>query len=521
MATISLDVGLLKQIRTVDPLMASYNIEMTEVTGGTFWKRYTPGQIAGTEPFVLHGIADLQNSMEPYPPKDLRNARLLALAKAIGPAWVRVSGSWASNTYYDFDGTTGGKAPEGFSSVLTRDQWESVLDFVKAIDGRLLVSVANSAGVHNTPDGSWDPAQAKLLFDFSRDYGVPIAAAEFMNEPNILTPDNSPLASGYGMIEYARDQDAFFRFLRENYPDVLCVGPCASEIGGPHVPYSTVNAQTNAAAGNALASLDAFSSDDLMPHLQERADVFSYHWYNGISERGASVLGNHWDASEAMGKDYLSVAEAACRRYLPMRDEYMPGAPMWITETADAGLGGDTWASTYLDVFRTACELGVFGELTDGVIFHNTLASSDYGWLDFGDFSPRPNYWFVLLWNRLMGTTVYGVDEGVLGAGGVPDDGDATLDDFVHVYARSRKDCRDGVAWLIVNSSTTESIDVHGVSGGWVYQLTADDPHARDIRLNGRPLALGPDDELPDLVPDTVSGDTVTLPPASIIFLVR
>ena len=29
----------------------SYNIEMTEITGGTFWKTYTAGQIAGTETF--------------------------------------------------------------------------------------------------------------------------------------------------------------------------------------------------------------------------------------------------------------------------------------------------------------------------------------------------------------------------------------------------------------------------------------------------------------------------------------
>ena len=38
------------KLRTVDPRLMSYNVEMTEVTGGTFWKAYTPEQIAGTEP---------------------------------------------------------------------------------------------------------------------------------------------------------------------------------------------------------------------------------------------------------------------------------------------------------------------------------------------------------------------------------------------------------------------------------------------------------------------------------------
>ena len=35
----------LKELRQVDPRLVSYNVEMTEVTGGTFWKAYTEGQV--------------------------------------------------------------------------------------------------------------------------------------------------------------------------------------------------------------------------------------------------------------------------------------------------------------------------------------------------------------------------------------------------------------------------------------------------------------------------------------------
>ena len=41
----------LQEIRKINPRLMSYNVEMTEVTGGTFWKAYTEGQIAGTEEF--------------------------------------------------------------------------------------------------------------------------------------------------------------------------------------------------------------------------------------------------------------------------------------------------------------------------------------------------------------------------------------------------------------------------------------------------------------------------------------
>ena len=38
-----------QKLRTVNPRLISYNVEMTEVTGGTFWKAYTDAQIDGTE----------------------------------------------------------------------------------------------------------------------------------------------------------------------------------------------------------------------------------------------------------------------------------------------------------------------------------------------------------------------------------------------------------------------------------------------------------------------------------------
>ena len=51
----------------------------------------------------------------------------------------------------------------------------------------------------------------------------------------------------------------------------------------------------------------------------------------------------------------------------------------------------------YNERLRTLNELGSFCTITNGVIFHNTLASSDYGFLEHGSFTPRPNYFAVLL----------------------------------------------------------------------------------------------------------------------------
>ncbi|MCD8322811.1 MAG: beta-glucuronidase [Oscillospiraceae bacterium] len=505
---ITLSPGALKPLRNIDPMLMSYNIEFAEVTGGTFWKAYTPGQIAGTEPFYVEPSQDgieamYKDLMQVYPPIDLKNEKLIALTKALGPAWVRVSGTWATKTYYDFDGTTGGKAPEGYLNVLTREQWLGVLDFVKATGTRLMISLANCPGLHAAHE-PWNPTEAEKIFSLSRDYGVPISAAEFANEPNMMEGTGFP--KGYTPADYRRDQDLFFRWLRANYPDCLCVGP--SSTGGDSVSFGRMDGSGKSGGIEQLMP-GICGCDALMDGTTEPLDVFSYHYYNGISDRLASLLPEgHWQPEEATSEAYLDTAMAFARTYVPFRDKYCPGGAMWVTESGDAGGGGDTWASTYLDVFRTLNELGGFAAITDGVVFHNTLASSDYGFLARQTFDPRPNYFAVLLWNRLMGTTVYDTGE--------------PIREGAHVYAHSRRDGKPGVSYLIINNSRTETTQVTLPVPARRYTLAGanGDLRASVMTLNGRPLTLGVNNALPDLSPIAQPAETFDLAPGTCTFLV-
>ncbi len=455
------------KIRDISPFLVSYNIEMAEVTGGAFWKAYTPGQIAGTEEFPplaindadTNGMAQLKQLMEYYPPIDLSDPKLRYLAAALGPCWVRVSGTWATGTYFDPAGRTGLKPPKGYSSVLTGDQWRGVLDFVKAVGGKLLISVANCDGVHSAQK-PWNPSQAKLLFDYSLEYGVPIEAAEFMNEPNMLSLSGGP--QGYTQKQYARNQDLFYTFVRKNYPDVLLVGPssmCPAQLGDLQK----------------LMPVSFYDAKSLLEGTKEAPDVFSYHCYNGTSARLA-FAGGSYRADQACTNRYLDLTAQCADSFLPIRDAVCPGAPVWVTESADAGGGGSTWASTYLDVFRTLTELGSFAKRTDGVIFHNTLASSDYGLLSHSQFEPRPDYFALLLWNRLMGTTVYDV-------------GNAFGDGY-YVYLHSRKDGEAGYTCLIVNNSLTDPLHIRLEKPVERYTLSAESLRSPVMMLNGDRLKL-------------------------------
>ena len=494
---VKLNPEALRALRTVDPCLVSYNVEMTEVTGGTFWKAYTEAQVDGTEPFdQILDWRNMGNLQQWYDPIDTTNPRLIKLAKELGTAWVRVSGTWANKTYYDFDGHTGGKVPEGFQNLLTLKQWQNLLDFVKAVGAKLLVSVANCPGIHaaNEPI-PFD--QIALLFRTSKEYGVPISAAEFTNEPNLMVMSGLP--HGYTPADHARDHDRFGAWLRENYPECLFVGPCT--VGD----INMFDIGNERAGGGMAAGMQIVTTEELLGEYKTPMDVFSYHYYNGVSERGAA-MGGHWPYEAALTDHYLGVAGKCVRQYVARRDKYVPGGQMWVTESGDAGCGGNTWASTYVDVPRTLNELGDFCTVTDGIIFHNTLASSDYGFLKHGTFEPRPNYFAVLLWNRLMGQTVYATGE--------------EIREGAHVYAHSRKDGKDGACYLVINNAN-DATTVELPREAELYLLTGDGKmRSRKMQLNGKALELGANDELPEMKGETVPAGQIEIPAGACAFIV-
>ena len=145
--------------------------------------------------------------------------------------------------------------------------------------------------------------------------------------------------------------------------------------------------------------------------------------------------------------------------------------------------------------------------MTNGVIFHNTLASSDYGWLKHGSFEPRPSYFAVLLWKRLMGNTVYASGEEIRPG--------------AHVFAHSRKDGKPGYAYLVINTSWTETTTVELPKAAEVYALTGNGKmRSRTMLLNGRELVLGENDELPSLNGVAVDAGTLEVAPGSCTFIV-
>ena len=460
-ADISLAPASMARIGTVDERFQSYNIEMVEVTGGPFWKPYAaqtnaPGLVSERKP------------------KDLGNARLQRLAKALSPAFVRISGTSANTTYFAETGDAAAAPPAGFKSVLTPRQWQGVVGFSRAVDAPIVTSFAIAKGVRDAR-GVWASGQARRFLDATSAMGGRVAAAELMNEPDL--PAIGGAGDGYDAAAYGRDFAAFRDFMKQEVTDALILGP-----GTASGPSDSAEAFAAAAHG---------------------VDAVSFHFYGAVSKR----CGDQMTEETALSEAWLSRTDRAFALYRALRDRFAPGKPIWLTETADAACGGNPSAATFLDTFRYLDQLGRLAKAGVQIVMHNTLAASDYGLLDEKTSLPRPNYWGALLWRQLMGTIV--LDSGV------------PIQMGLHVYAHCERRVSGGggVTLLVINNDRNAARTLVVPKTSERYTLDAATLQDVAIRLNGHTLVLDDAGELPRLSGVTTAAGPLIFAPATITFL--
>ncbi|WP_254912901.1 hypothetical protein [Novosphingobium sp. B 225] len=470
----ALQLGKLAKLATIDARYQGYNIEMVEVTGGRFWAPYG-------------GPANERYRQRP--PIDLTDPKLIALGKALGPALLRVSGTWANNTYLEAEGEHLSAPPAGFVQVLTRDQWKNVVAFSKAVDAPIVTSFAVSNGTRGA-DGVWTTEQAQRRLDLTRAAGGSIYAAEFFNEANM--PSAAPeMPKKYTAENYGAEFRIFRDWARKNAPEMKILG-----VGGVGEAGLLGDQPPESQFGSHV------SSDDMMKQNPNSVDAVSYHFYGSVSQRclglgiGTAVKGY------ALSPDWLDLTVRDFKYYAALRDKYEPGKPIWNTETAQAACGGSPWASTFLDTFRYLNQHAALAQLGLQTIQHNTLAASDYGLIDRDTMTPRPNYWASVLWHRTMGSTVLASPKSPSPA--------------LRLYAQCMPGGRGGVTVMALNTGEApQKLNLGGKGMGWT--MTGQPVDTRQITINGNSPALSASGELTGLQGAAVSG-AVAIPGQSVGF---
>lgn len=468
----------MKSIGAVSERFLSYNVEMVEVTGGRFWRPYKDGKHEGEDRY------------EYRPPLDLSEPRLVKLAKALGPAYMRVSGTWANATYFDPDNAGNGQPPQGFDSVLTGDQWRAAVDFSREVDAKIVTSFATSPGVRDE-SGVWQSGpQAERLIAFTKRIGAEIAAAEFANEPETVELTQAP--EGYTPADYRRDYGRFHDWLRDASPSTMILAPGAAVLGQP------TQFLRKWASGYTV-----FDLDELIEAGRHRPDAVSFHFYGGGSQRCGETPLIGYDKGDALSESWLGLIDKAIATTAQLRGRVAPDAPLWLTETGETACGGNPWAATFTDVFRFTDQLARSARQGVQVYIHNTLAASDYALLDEATFAPRPNYWSAWLWQQFMGTKVLDAGARV---------------DGLHTYAHCMRDHPGGVAVLAINLDEQAQRSLRTTMPAQLYSLREGSTPA-EAELNGSVLQLGADDSLPSLSGVQVEPGLLELSSASINYI--
>ncbi len=489
----ALEINLkgMKRIGSVDERFQSYNVEMVEVVGGDFWKPYKMmDSLPSLETTSTYDVSQKNEALyRKLSPVNLADQKLLNLAKALAPAYVRVSGTWANAVYFQDNDAAPAKAPAGFVNVLTRSQWKGVIDFLKATNGKLVTSFAVSNGVRDAK-GVWTPKEAQKIANYTKSLGGEISAAELFNEPSMPTAGGE-MNKNYDGKDFAKDVAVYTAWAKKEVPNMLTLGPGSVGEGIPGVTF-------------AMGGMKILPTDSMMsPEPKPMFDVFSYHYYGAASMRMMRSGPFTIKAENALDSAWLKRTDTVADYYISLRDKYNPGKPVWITETAEAAGGGDPFAATYLDCFRYLYQSGSLAKKGIKVIMHNTLVASEYSLIDQDTHLPKPNYWAALLWAKLMGTEVYEAGNGAPG---------------VYLFAHNTKGHQNGITLLVINTNKKVApIDIP--SDAEQYTLTSKEIEGTTVMLNGKELKLESNNALPAINGKAIKNGKVELPATSISFI--
>lgn len=478
-----LDVQNMPLVRTIDEGYMSFQIGMSHLTGGETWSTYDEAEGEGD----AEQADNFEAIREVRLPTDLTNPRLRTLTAALSPLYIRYGGTTTNSVFFqDNDEPRLEKPPEGYRWILTRESWKGALAFAEAVDAKVLTGFTVSEGVRDE-SGAWTPAHAAPWVAYTQSIGGEIHAAELYNEPNAREPGRTE--EGESAEDYTRDFAAFSAFMSEASPATKLGAPGVAALGIP-MPIPSLQKVTP----------EEYMSTDPRPE----ADIVTYHFYGAVAERCVppdSPAGI--TAEQALSEEWLTRPDKTFQRYKALRDEYAPGAPVWLTETGTASCGGTRWQPTFLETFRFLDTHARLAKQGLDAIFTHALISGSNGVIDEKTFMPNADYWAALMWRRLMGTKVLDAGENKSG---------------LHTYAHCQQGNPGGVTVLAINLDPAPTrLDFSGPAE--LYALTAPELQSRTVQLNGEALELGEGDTLPAITPKGVNGEEVVLAPTSINFV--
>ncbi|KAJ4427949.1 hypothetical protein ANN_23961, partial [Periplaneta americana] len=223
--------------------------------------------------------------------------------------------------------------------------------------------------------------------------------------------------------------------------------------------------------------------------------------------REATVLLYYLNGRKARLEDFVSpdvLNVLACQISAVLKVTTGIPLPIWLSETGSAYGGGTAGLSDrYVAGFLWLDKLGMAARLGLDVVMRQSLYGSNYGLVD-KDLEPLPDWWISVLYKKLVGPVVLGMDtDNILHTKCEGEQGHVRL--YCHCARQHGAVTLFGMNLLNQEAHVTLT-GLPFAKSVLAYVLTADIIlKSRHILLNGKELQLNPDGSLPEFEPKVLN----------------
>ncbi|XP_022157824.1 heparanase-like protein 1 [Momordica charantia] len=356
---------------------------------------------------------------------------------------------------------------------LYMERWDDLNDFFNKTGAIVTFGLNALLGKYKTKgiqwEGDWNYSNAEALIQYTVEKNYQINSWEFGNE---LAGSHS-IGASITVAQYAKDliklREIIDRLYNNSQQKPLIVAPGAF--------------------------FDGTWYEDLVKETgTEVVNVLTHHIYNMGAGNDPKLIYRFVDPK------YLSQISNVFKQLENTIKKHGPWSAAWVGEAGGAYHGGSPHISdAFINSFWYLDQLGMASLYNTKVYCRQTLIGGLYGVLRASTLVPTPDYYGALLFHRLMGP-------GVL-----------KIHNNVSLYLRSYAHCsrgRSGVTLLFINLSNETDFEIKiknhiNINGSKTsihreeYHLTPKDGLLRSskVLLNGSPLEITKDGELPNLKP--------------------
>tara|TARA_B110000208_G_scaffold108543_1_gene134459 strand:+ start:124 stop:2034 length:1911 start_codon:yes stop_codon:yes gene_type:complete len=464
---------------------------------------------------------------------NFESEKLIALTKALGPAYLRIGGSLDKFVKYDVPGAEGvcnssssDVDEEYHSSCLNATRWNQLHAFTTAVDAKLVFGLSYP----RSSDGTWNSSQAEALFRYSKAQGYDATTSmygfelgEELTSFKLGSKDFEQYTQGYRSCA-ALLTKVFGAKGSTASPRPMLMGPCPG-MSWPQLA-TWFPAFLNGTAG-ALDIAVYHSYNQIVPEPAGKRVLFCNTTVpsgNLSTQRSSSPGGTGWQGA-AMAKFAKKSGDSA-------------DVPLWLGEFGPHnGGGGGVYASSWVSSFGYFSTLGTLAALNHSVLARQTLVGGNYELLRCSsgragggapedgkgcDFEPHPDYYIALLWKRLMGRAVLRTAA-------------STSHPHLELHAHCTAGTTNGsitLGYANMDQSISFELAVHSFKQGTSLGVSQNEFHltaanaaqgmdARVLSLNGGPpLVVGTGTALPNLSPRDAHAGPVVAAPYSIGFVI-